>query len=218
MVILARLLCAAVICAVASSASAETPEPKLLTTLNEHPFTGTHEEACELHVKAHNAFGSKEACVAALQHSDDAATCPPQPVLQDGKKVWMIFTVPGLTGPQHRIGYYMIAFGEKVAANDPMRMANVCPPGSGGPAIKPLACGNYAVPTDKQPVPTPRPVPPAEETGQICSCRANDSTTVYSGVYIGGTYVADCDQPTFVPGIGTGSFIDGSTGSTCFCR
>ena len=132
------------------STGAHAQTIKSLTNINTNPFAGTIDEACTLHLGAHDRFGSRAACVAAFTESDDPASCPIEFPLQEDTLWWMTFTIDGV----HHIGLYRIAFGTDVSEDDPRRAGTVCvlvP--SDVTVTKPSACGNYAIEAEAPPPP-----------------------------------------------------------------
>jgi len=119
----------------------ETQEIKPVHALGNNPFSGTHQEACQLHTDSHDQFTMQE-CMGAIVLSDDATVCKPSAVLQDSTVWWMLFTINDV----HHINLVRISFGAKAPVDDDMRMVNDCTGVPGGKSlVKPHACGNYAV-------------------------------------------------------------------------
>ena len=151
------------LCIGAPSAHAEEPIPEPVTQLGTNPLVQTEEarrEACRLHQEAHGML--IENCLRLMERTDVVDEGCEDYTLQDGDVMWMPFTVSGET----RLKFVVIAFGDAVGEDDPMRDSVRC-----GQMVKPLACGNYAGLNHLKNGAPPRPARPS--TCRMLMCQVS---------------------------------------------
>jgi hypothetical protein len=107
-----------------------------------HPFTGTPEQACAIHVARGSISAANCRELVAMQKRGECT----QRQLGDNENLDVTFTVDG----QHGVERKRVAFGSAIPINDPRRTATECKLQNGSKLVLPHVCGNWSIPVAVQ--------------------------------------------------------------------